>query len=75
MGGGIQQFLEGTLVGGREHWCEVESNNFWREHWWEVESNNFWREHWWETGGNIDVRWNPNNFERRTLVGGGIKQF
>ena len=47
----IQQFLEGTLVGGRKHWCEVESNNFWREHWCEVESNNFGREH---LGGNID---------------------
>ena len=31
-------------MGGRENWCEVESNNFEREHWWEVESNNFGRE-------------------------------
>ena len=52
MGGGIKQFWEGTLVGGRNPTDlggniggRMEAYNFGREHWWEVESNNFGREH------------------------------
>ena len=42
-------------MGVREHWCEMESNNFEREHWWEDGSIQFWegtlvggKEHWCE---------------------------